>query len=125
MARTTTTTKATTTKAAKAAKPAKAQPYRGVPSWHAAHAAAVGQHRGNAEARAALQVGTHLAWRSPNGSVAWTKGTNAAMLAHATTLGVQPGQPVHEAMALVIAALPAHATTTALAKETEALKPSA
>ena len=123
MARTTSTTSKSAT--TKAAKPAKAAPYRSVPAWHAAHAAAVGQHRGNPQARAALQVGTHLAWRSPNGTVAWNKGTNAAMLAHAATLGVQVGQPVHEAMALVIAALPAHATTTALAKQTEALKPSA
>jgi hypothetical protein len=109
---------ATTTKPAHAG-----QPYRTVPAWHAAHAAAVGQHRGNPTARAALQVATHLAWRAPGASVAWHKGTNAAMLAHAATLGVTVGQPVHAAMALCVAALPGHATTTALAKATTALAP--
>lgn len=97
--------------------------YRATPAWHAAHAAALGAQRGNATARAALQVATHLAWRTPTGTVGWHKGTNAAMLATATTLGVQVGMPVHVAMAKVVAALPAHATTTALAKATKALAP--
>ena len=99
------------------------QPYRTVPAWHAAHAAAVGQHRGNPTARAALQVATHLAWRAPAATVAWHKGTNAAMLAHAATLGITTGQPVHAAMAACVAALPQHPTTTALRKETAALAP--
>lgn len=98
-------------------------PYRTVPAWHAAHAAAVGAHRGNAAARAACTVATHLAWRTPGASVAWHKGTNAAMLAHAATLGVQVGMPVHKAMALVVASLPQHPTTAALAKATAALAP--
>ena len=121
-ANTTKATKATTT-ATTTATTATAGPYRTNPTWHAAHAAAVGAHRGNATARAALQVATHLAWRAPGGSVAWHKGTNAAMLATASTLGVQVGQPVHVAMQLVVASLPAGPTTTALAKATTALAP--
>ena len=113
------TTKPSTTKPT----PSTTGPYRTNPTWHAAHAAAVGAHRGNAAARAALTVATHLAWRAPGGSVAWHKGTNAAMLATAGTLGVQVGQPVHAAMALVVASLPAGPTTTALAKATAALAP--
>ena len=105
------------------AAPAKVGPYRTVPAWHAAHAAAVGAHRGNAAARASLVVATHLAWRAPSGSVGWHKGTNAAMLAHAASLGVKVGMPVHAAMALVVKSLPAHPTTTALAKATSALVP--
>lgn len=98
-------------------------PYRTNATWHAAHAAAVGAHRGNAAARAALTVATHLAWRAPGASVAWHKGTNAAMLATATTLGVVTGQPVHVAMGKVVASLPSGPTTTALAKATAALAP--
>ena len=97
--------------------------YRNVPDWHAAHAAAVGAHRGVATARAALQVATHLAWRTPTASVAWHKGTNAAMLATAEALGIETGMPVHEAMDLVVKALPAHDTTKALGKATSALRP--
>lgn len=97
--------------------------YRATPDWHAAHAAAVGAHRGTATARAALTVATHLAWRTPTGSVAWHKGTNAAMLATAEALGIEVGMPVHEAMDLVIKALPAHDATKALAKATSALRP--
>ena len=115
----------TNTNTNKAATPAASGPYRTNPTWHAAHAAAVGAHRGNAAARAALQVATHLAWRAPGASVAWHKGTNAAMLATAGTLGVQVGQPVHAAMALVVASLPAGPTTTALAQATAALAPAA
>ena len=105
--------------------PAPAGPYRAEPGWHAAHAAAVGAMRGNAAARATLGVATHLAWRAPGGTVAWHKGTNAAMLAHAATLGVAPGMPVHEAMAAVVAALPDHEAVTALAKATALLAPTA
>jgi hypothetical protein len=100
-----------------------AGPYRANPAWHAAHQAAVGAHRGNATARAALVVATHLAWRAPGASVAWHKGTNAAMLATASTLGVTTGQPVHVAMAKVVASLPGSPTATALAKATAALAP--
>jgi len=113
---------ASTTTTTTTAKPT-ALPYRNVPAWHAAHAAAVGQWRGNPTARAALQVATHLAWRAPAATVAWHAGTNAAMLAHAATLEIQPGMPVHAAMAACVAALPQHPTTTALRKETAALAP--
>jgi hypothetical protein len=111
---------------AKSAAPAPAAhvgPYRTHAGWHAAHAAAVGANRGNPTARAACTVATHLAWRAPGASVAWHKGTNAAMLAHCATLGISTGMPVHAAMALVVASLPAGPTTTALARETRALAP--
>ena len=131
MARTTTTTTTTTRKAttrkatpAPAPAPAPSGPYRANAAWAAAHAAAKPALRGNAAALAALQVATHLAWRAPGGAVAWHAGTNATMLANAATLGVQPGQPVHAAMALCVAALPqGHPATVALAQATAALAP--
>ena len=119
MASTSTTTTTTTTTTAHAG------PYRTHAAWHAAHAAAVGANRGNAAARATCGVLTHLAWRAPGASVAWHKGTNAAMLAHAGSLGIEVGMPVHAAVALCVAALPAHPTTTALAKQSAALAPAA
>ena len=103
--------------------PAHTGPYRTDAAWHAAHAAAVGANRGNATARATCTVLTHLAWRAPAASVAWHKGTNAAMLAHAATLKIAVGMPVHEAVALAVAALPEGDTTAALAAATEALAP--
>jgi len=112
-----------TPKSAPAPAPASVTTYRATPAWHAAHAAAVGAHRGNASARAALTVATHLAWRTPTGSVGWHKGTNAAMLATATALGVKVGMPVHAAMALVVASLPAGPTTTVLAQVTSSMAP--
>ena len=101
----------------------KTGPYRNDAGWHAAHAAAVGAHRGDATARATMTVLTHLAWRAPGASVAWHKSTNPAMVAQATTLGISVGMPLHEAVALAVASLPAHDTTVALAKETAALAP--
>ena len=102
-------------------KPVASAPYRTVPAWHAAHAASVGANRGNAAARATCGVLTHLAWRAPGQSVAWHKGTNAAMLAHAASLGIKVGMPVHAAVALAVKALPAGPTTTALGKATTAV----
>jgi hypothetical protein len=122
-ASTTASTTTTASKAASKAATATSGPYRSVPAWHAAHQAALGQQRGNATHRATVGVLTHLGWRAPGGSVAWHKGTNAAMLAHAATLGVRVGMPVHAAVALCVAALPAHPTTTALHKATAALAP--
>lgn len=116
----------TNTAAGTAATPTAAAtgPYRNHTAWATAHAAAVQAHRANPTAKAALQVATHLAWRAPGGSVAWHKGTNAAMVAHAATLGITPGTPVHKGMAAVVAALPAgHAATKALAAATKALAP--
>ena len=104
--------------------PAHSGPYRANTAWAAAHAAAKPAMRGNGAATGALQVATHLAWRAPGGSVAWHQGTNATMLAHANTLGVQVGMPVHAAMALCVAALPAgNPATAALAQATAALAP--
>lgn len=123
MASTTHTQPTTTPATQQATSKPTSGPYRTQPTWHAAHAAAVGAQRGNATARAALVVATHLAWRTPGSSVAWHKRTNAAMLATAASLGVTPGQPVHAAMALVVASLPAGPTTTALAKATAKLAP--
>jgi hypothetical protein len=61
------------------------------------------------------QVITHVAWRGPSGVVAWHKGkTPKAMVTTAASLGIVPGLPAPQAMALALAALPKHKATTAL-----------
>jgi len=112
-----------TTKAKTAPKAPAVGPYRNDAAWHAAHAASVGANRADPTHRATTTVLTHLGWRAPGSAVAWHKGTNPAMLAHADTLGVTVGQPVHEAVAACVAALPDSETTTALAAATVALAP--
>lgn len=96
--------------------------YRNQTSFAEALAAASAHHRSVPTAKAALQVITHLAWRGPNGSVAWHKGTNPTMVAYAKSIGVVPGLPVPEAMDLCLKHVPAHETTTVLAKEVAARK---
>lgn len=96
--------------------------YRNQTSFAEALAAASAHHRSVPEAKAALQVITHLAWRPPTGKVAWHKGTNPTMVAYAKTIGVVPGVPVPEAMELALQVVPAHETTTALAKEVASRK---
>ena len=105
MARTTTTKKAAT-------QPRTDGPaYRSTAAWQAAHGTAKGVAKGAPQYAAALQVATHLAWRGPAGAVAWHKGTNPTMVANAAAMGVEPGQPVHEAMAAVLDSMGQAATT--------------
>ena len=113
MAKTTTTTTTTKTPAAPA--------YRTLPAWLAAMGTATGAATGNPTYRGLLQVATHLAWRGPQGTVAWHKGTNANMVAVANENGATVGTPVHEAMASVLAALAAAAATPAQADAAAAL----
>ena len=114
------TTKGATTKGATTKTPA-APAYRTLPAWLAAMGTATGAATGNPTYRGLLQVATHLAWRGPQGSVAWHKGTNANMVAVANDNGASVGTPVHEAMSNVLAALAAAATTPAQADAAAAL----
>lgn len=87
--------------------------YRTTAAWQAAYGAATGVATGNPAYRAALQVACHLAWRAPQGAVAWHNGTNANMVAAATGYGATTGTPVHTAMAATLAALQAAAANPA------------
>ena len=91
--------------------------YRNQTSFAKALAAATAEHRSVPEAKAALQVITHLAWRGPAGKVAWHKGTNPTMVAYAKTIGVVPGLVVAEAMTICLAKVPDSPSTKALAAE--------
>ena len=113
--KTTKTTKTTATKGGAA--PA----YRSLSAWLSAMGTASGAALGNPTYRGLLQVATHLAWRGPQGTVAWHKGTNANMVAVANDNGAGVGTPVQAAMASVLAALAAAATTPAQADAAAAL----
>ena len=114
------TTKGATTKGATTKTPA-APAYRTLPAWLAAMGTASGAALGNPTYKSLLQVATHLAWRGPQGTVAWHKGTNANMVVVANDNGAGVGTPVQAAMASVLAALAAAATTPAQADAAAAL----
>ena len=113
--KTTKTTKTTATKGGAA--PA----YRSLSAWLSAMGTASGAATGNPTYKGLLQVATHLAWRGPQGTVAWHKGTNANMVSVANDNGAGVGTPVQAAMASVLAALAAAATTPAQADAAAAL----
>ncbi len=85
--------------------------YRTRPAWLAAMGAATGLATGNPAFRGLLTVATHLAWRGPSSSVAWHKGTNANVVSVANANGAKVGTPVSAAMASVLKAASAAATT--------------
>ena len=114
------TTTTTTTKGATTKTPA-APAYRALPAWLAAMGTASGATTGNPTYKGLLQVATHLAWRGPQATVAWHKGTNANMVAVANDNGASVGTPVQAAMASVLAALADAATTPAQADAAAAL----
>jgi len=100
-----------------------AGPYRTDDAWTLAHGTAVAAYRKDPVARATMTVLTHLAWRAPAATVAWHKGTSATMTAHAATLGVEPGMPVADAVALAVASLPDGDAKKPLADAAAALTP--
>ena len=98
-------------------------PYRTDDAWVLAHGTAVAAYRKDPVARTTMTVLTHLAWRAPAATVAWHKNTSATMVAHAATLGVEPGVPVHEAVAACVASLPDNEAKKPLADAAAALVP--
>lgn len=102
--------------------PARTSVYRTREDFVAAHGAAHGLRIGNPAYTAAIQVLTHLAWRGPKGAVAWTKGTNANMVANATAMGATVGTPMPEAMLKALDALDKAADTAARKAAAKALR---
>ena len=96
--------------------------YRTREDFIAAHGAAQGLRTGNPAFAAAVQVLTHLSWRGPKGSVAWSKGTNANMVANAAEMGATPGTPMPTAVAGVLDAAEAAADTDARKAAVKALR---
>lgn len=51
-----------------------------------------------------VQLITHLAWKTPNGAVGWSKGTTADVVSTADDLAIGTGTPVNEAMETALSA---------------------
>lgn len=98
---------ATTTKtAAKAAPTTKAAPTAGVyrqnPEFLPALKSAKALAKGNAELGQAIQLITHIAWKTPTQTVGWTTGTTASVIEYADDIAVPVGTPISEAFDTVI-----------------------
>jgi hypothetical protein len=87
--------------------------YRTREDFLAALGTAKGLVSGNPAYGSAVRVLVHLSWKSPAGTVAWHKGTNADMVANAATMGAKPGVKIPEALKGVLAALDKAADTDA------------
>ena len=58
--------------------------------------------RGNIPLGQAIQLITHLAWKTPSSSVGWSKGTTPNVIAYANDLAVPVGTPITDAMAVAL-----------------------
>lgn len=84
--------------------------YREVADFTPALKAAKSLSKGNTDLSMPLQLITHLAWKTPGGSVGWAKGTTATVVAYADDLAVPTGTPIPEAMDAALSAATKGAT---------------
>jgi len=79
--------------------------YREAADFGDAIKAARGVAKDNAELKSALQLITHLTWKTPGGKVGWVDGTTPAVVEYAADLAIADGTPIPEALesALVVA----------------------
>ena len=93
----------------KATVPAKST-YREVEDFTPALKAAKSLAKGNPDLSQPLQLITHLAWKTPGGTVGWAKGTTATVVAYADDILVPAGTPIPEAMSAALSAAEKAAT---------------
>ena len=60
--------------------------------------------KGNPALRSLVQLITHLAWKTPNGAVGWSKGTTADVISTADDLAIGTGTPLPQAMDTALSA---------------------
>ena len=60
--------------------------------------------KGNPVLRSLVQLITHLAWKTPNGAVGWSKGTTADVISTADDLAIGTGTPLPQAMDTALSA---------------------
>ena len=60
--------------------------------------------KGNPGLRSMVQLITHLAWKTPNGAVGWSKGTTADVISTADDLAIGTGTPLPQAMDTALSA---------------------
>lgn len=98
--------------------------YRTREDFLAALGSAKGLTSGNPAFGSAVRVLVHLSWKGPKGSVGWHKGTNADVVANATSMGAKPGTLLPVAIKGVIDALGKAADTEARKASVAALRAS-
>lgn len=84
---------------------APAQPtYRDTEGFTDALKSAKSAAKGNEGLVQALQLITHLGWKTPGGSVGWAKGTTQAVVDFATDIAAPAGTPIPDAMSAALGA---------------------
>ena len=78
--------------------------YRDNPDFGPALKSAKSLSRGNIPLGQAIQLITHLAWKTPSASVGWSKGTTPNVIAYADDLAVPVGTPIADAMSVALSA---------------------
>lgn len=58
--------------------------------------------KGNGALKPLVMLITHLAWKTPGGTVGWTKGTTADVVSTADDLAIGTGTPIPQAMEVVL-----------------------
>lgn len=76
--------------------------YRSVADFAPAIKSARSLAKGNPELTLAVQLITHLAWKTPDGTVGWNEGTTASVVAHANDLAIPVGTKIDTAMGVVL-----------------------
>jgi hypothetical protein len=76
--------------------------YREVADFTPALKAAKSLAKGNPDLSQPLQLITHLAWKTPGGTVGWAKGTTANVVAFADDIAVPAGTPIPDAMSAAL-----------------------
>jgi hypothetical protein len=89
--------------AKKATVPAKPA-YRDVEGFAEALKSAKAAAKGNTDVTQALQLVTHLAWKTPGGNVGWAKGTTPNVVAYADDMAIPEGTSIPDALAAALAA---------------------
>lgn len=96
---------------APAPKPDKSSPtYREGSDFTPALKAAKSLAKGNVDLTQPLQLITHLAWKTPQGSVGWAKGTTPQVIAFADDIACPSGTPIPTAMKAALSAAEKAAT---------------
>jgi len=57
-----------------------------------------GVAKDNGDLKSALQLITHLTWKTPGGKVGWVDGTTPAVVEYAADLAIADGTPIPEAL---------------------------
>lgn len=86
----------------KAPKAAALPTYREAADFTPALKAAKSAAKGNVDLTNALQLVTHLAWKTPGGVVGWAAGTTENVKAYADDVAVPEGTPIPEALAVAL-----------------------